>query len=207
MGGSDGARQQEHGQSTVTPMNRHQQQTILNQLGFGFHSYDIRTGEVTWDAQVSAYWGVDPDAPVSYDLWAASLHPEDRAIAEASVRMALDPEGDGRYAACYRVITAATGIERLIEANGIVEFEDGKPVVLRGTVHEVRPSSVAALLSDDRTLALARAAEADAMVDAVPIGIALFDTDFRFKRVNRHLAEMNGLAIEAHEGRDRKSVV
>lgn len=201
MGLGDGARRQEQGQPNPTPMTVQQQRETLARLGFGFHSYDVRTGEVVWDAQLYDYWGIDPAVPVTYDLWAASLHPDDRAMAEASVRMALDAGGDGRYAACYRVINAVTGVERLIEANGIVEFAHGKPVVLRGTVHEVRPSSVAALLSDDRTLALARAAEADAMVDAVPIGIALFDTDFRFKRVNRHLADMNARSVEEHEGR------
>ena len=37
--------------------------------------------------------------------------------------------------------------------------------------------------------------------DNAPVGIALFDRDLRFAQINRALAEMNGLPIEAHLGR------
>jgi PAS domain S-box-containing protein len=41
----------------------------------------------------------------------------------------------------------------------------------------------------------------DAVLDAAPIGIAFLDRDQRFARVNRTLATMNGLPVEAHLGR------
>jgi PAS domain S-box-containing protein len=45
-----------------------------------------------------------------------------------------------------------------------------------------------------------RASQLEALWDA-PVGIAFFDRDQRVTRVNRALAEMNGLAVEGHVGR------
>lgn len=50
------------------------------------------------------------------------------------------------------------------------------------------------------TLAASRAAEIEAIYEAAPIGIVLFDTGFRFVRLNRRMAETNGLPAEAHIG-------
>ncbi|KFE71962.1 two-component sensor histidine kinase [Hyalangium minutum] len=40
----------------------------------------------------------------------------------------------------------------------------------------------------------------DTFFDAVPAGMALFDENLRYTRINRPLAEMNGLSVEAHIG-------
>ncbi|MFN4141714.1 PAS domain-containing protein [Aestuariivirga sp.] len=40
-----------------------------------------------------------------------------------------------------------------------------------------------------------------------PVGLAVIGTDFRFKRINARLAEINGLPIEAHLGRTVREVV
>ena len=40
-----------------------------------------------------------------------------------------------------------------------------------------------------------------AMFDASPVGMAVFDSSMRFVRINRALAEINGLPVEAHLGR------
>src|SRR3954466_12040583 len=41
----------------------------------------------------------------------------------------------------------------------------------------------------------------DAMFAQAPIGIAYWDTDLRYRRLNAELAAMNGLPVEAHIGR------
>ncbi len=56
--------------------------------------------------------------------------------------------------------------------------------------------------SEQRTRALL-----DAVVDNAPIGIALVDRDLRYARVNRILAEMNGLPVEAHLGRTAREIL
>jgi PAS domain S-box-containing protein len=41
----------------------------------------------------------------------------------------------------------------------------------------------------------------DTLVGGAPVGIAFFDTQLRYARVNRELARINGLSVEAHLGK------
>src|SRR5687767_3813141 len=41
----------------------------------------------------------------------------------------------------------------------------------------------------------------EALFEGAPAGLGFWDTELRFRRVNRRLAEINGLAREAHTGR------
>jgi PAS domain S-box-containing protein len=50
-------------------------------------------------------------------------------------------------------------------------------------------------------------AELDAIYTGAPIGLAALDTELRFVRVNRQLAEINGRSIEEHIGRTVREVV
>src|SRR4051812_33751883 len=45
------------------------------------------------------------------------------------------------------------------------------------------------------------AAVLDAIIDAAPIAIGVFDADLRFMRANRAMAELNGMPEEEHVGR------
>ena len=59
------------------------------------------------------------------------------------------------------------------------------------------------LARQQRARALAERAETEllALLHAAPTGIALFDRDLRYVRVNEALARMNGRPLEMHEGR------
>jgi PAS domain S-box-containing protein len=50
-------------------------------------------------------------------------------------------------------------------------------------------------------------ARLEAVVEGSPIGIAVFDRELRFVRVNRALAEINGQAVEQHLGREFAEVL
>lgn len=65
------------------------------------------------------------------------------------------------------------------------------------------------LVTLDREVAdLRRAAlEMEAMLEHVPVGAAVLDCDLRYVRLNRLLAEMNGLAIEEHIGKSIHDVI
>src|ERR671933_450836 len=62
------------------------------------------------------------------------------------------------------------------------------------------------VLGSDAPLGLAEG-DTLALLDAAPVGIAFFDRDLRYIRVNRALAEINGLAAEEHVGRRLEDVV
>ena len=51
------------------------------------------------------------------------------------------------------------------------------------------------------------AADMEAMLEHAPAGIALLDRDLRYVRVNRLLAEMNGLPVDEHIGKSIHDIV
>ena len=59
--------------------------------GFGIYDYDFRTGMVTWDTRMRAFWALPVDAPVTNRLFLAALHPDDRRLRRDAVRQAMDP--------------------------------------------------------------------------------------------------------------------
>jgi len=65
------------------------------------------------------------------------------------------------------------------------------------------------LVTVDREVAdLRRAAlEMEAMLEHAPVGVAVLDCDLRYVRLNRLLAEMNGLAVEEHIGKSIHDIV
>jgi PAS domain S-box-containing protein len=100
----------------------------------GIHDFDVASGRIGWDARVRELWAVPADLPITYEIFIAGVHPEDRAGVQGAVEQALDPQGAGLYRAEYRVIGIGDGIERWVVATGQVSFADGKPIRLVGTV-------------------------------------------------------------------------
>lgn len=111
----------------------------------GIHDLDIRTGQIQWDEQICEIWGVSTDEPISYEIFMAGIHPDDRASAQQAVDRALDPQSSGTYHAAYRVINGVDGRERWVEATGHVIFEEQQPVHLIGTVRDITEAKQAEL--------------------------------------------------------------
>lgn len=105
--------------------------------GIGIHEYDVVNDVVTWDARINDMWGIPHDMKVTYDVFKAGVHPDDWEQVDAAVARALDPHGEGIYAAEYRVISRSDGLTRHVSATGQVTFAGGRPVRLIGTVRDV----------------------------------------------------------------------
>lgn len=156
----------------------------------GIHEYRPRTGEVIWDERVRELWGVGPDDPITYELFMAGLHPDDRAATQAAVDAALDPAGQGTYRAEYRVISRADGRIRWVAATGSVRFEAGHPARMVGTVQDISERK--------RIEAELRESEARfrSMADGTPVMIWMTDADGRIEFVNRAYEEFFGVTLE-----------
>ncbi|MEG9524471.1 MAG: PAS domain S-box protein [Hyphomicrobiales bacterium] len=103
----------------------------------GIFDFDLITGDLTWDARVHALFGLPPDAPVSYDVFLAGLHPDDRDRVDRAVEAALDPAGDGAYDIAYRTVGLNDGVERWVAAKGQVFFAQGRATRFIGTVRDI----------------------------------------------------------------------
>lgn len=49
--------------------------------------------------------------------------------------------------------------------------------------------------------------ELESVYETAPVGLCLFDAGMRYRRVNRRLAEMNGVSMEAHIGKTVREIV
>lgn len=124
----------------------------------------------------------------------AVVHPDDRVLFRTAIETALATP-DAPYRSRFR-IRRDDGEIRWLEEWGRIEREpDGTPARLVGISIDV---------TDRRRVEAAaaeRLAELESLYDAAPIGLAAFDREMRFLRVNPALAQTNGLPVEAHLGR------
>ena len=135
----------------------------VESTGLGTWDFNPVTGELKWDEQCKAVFGMPPGAAVDHDVFLAGLHPDDRERTDQAVRQALDPEGDGEYNIEYRTIGLTDGIERWVAARGQAYFDEaGEARRFIGTVLDITERKRA---EQERDLLLAR--EQLARVEAV----------------------------------------
>jgi signal transduction histidine kinase len=111
--------------------------------GLGIYDYDVVTGEIRWDARMRELWGVGPGVPIRAETALDALHPDDRAPTQALIDKALDPAGDGRYYAEYRIVHPGSSTVRWVAATGKVSFENRRPVRFLGTVQDITAHKLA----------------------------------------------------------------
>ena len=93
-------------------------QLALDASRVGVFEYDRESDVLTWDMRMRELYGVpQTQATCSYDDWRASLHPDDRDVAERDYAEAIDREMP--YITEFRVLTREGGV-RHIRAQGMV---------------------------------------------------------------------------------------
>ncbi|WP_380069626.1 PAS domain-containing protein [Dankookia sp. GCM10030260] len=166
------------------------------------YSLDLTTGRLDFlSPAFETIWG-EPRATILGDLgrWAALLHPEDRAAAEATMRRL---HGGEAVDSTYRIIRATDGEVRYIR-DAAVPIRDaaGQVVRVSGLARDVTARIVTEQALAANRASLQRALdELAAVYAAVPVGLAVVDRDFRFRHVNDALARINGQPVGELVGR------
>ncbi|MEH2026407.1 GAF domain-containing protein [Nostoc sp.] len=91
----------------------------LKSGAFGCWDWDILQNTILWDERMYELYGVtkQSDSPVFYDIWANSLHADDRTAAETLAQQAV--LGQGEYDTEFRVVHLDGSIH-FIKAYGVV---------------------------------------------------------------------------------------
>ena len=175
--------------------------------GIGAFDWDIAQDVNRWTPEIERLYGL-PEGGFdgTYAAWAALVHPDDLPGAEAAVREAL--ERTGRFETEWR-IRRPDGDTRWLEARAVVETDDaGAPQRMIGVnVDITQRKALEAEARREAERARAKAEEFEALSADAPIGIALFDADFRYLWCNAWLAGLNGVETGDCVGRRVEEVL
>jgi diguanylate cyclase (GGDEF)-like protein/PAS domain S-box-containing protein len=98
----------------------------------GIWEWDIRSGAVDWDATMFGVFGLDRAAgPATYERWAASLHPKDRAGAERE--LALAASSGTPFDTEFRVVWPNGEVRNIRALAVVIRDEDGLAERVVGT--------------------------------------------------------------------------
>ena len=165
--------------------------------GFGFYDFDIKNGRAIWSAELLRIIGRD-DHPNSGSMEMAltHVHPDDRD--RVRDEMTKSTQRLERYDLEYRIVKPDGDIVWLRDRGemfGPLDPVSGMAQSASGVLNDITRRKLA-----ESELKTANGV-LEALFSSSPIGLGVFDTSFRFLRVNEKLAEMNGLSIADHIGK------
>ncbi len=124
-------------QQLATSESEERLRLAVSATELGTWDLDVGTGRLRWDTRCKALFGLPPDADVTYDVFLAGLHPEDRERTHQAVQRSQDPSGSGGYDIEYRTMGLRDGVVRWCRATGRTYFEDGQPTRFVGTIQDI----------------------------------------------------------------------
>ncbi|RPI37174.1 MAG: PAS domain S-box protein [Nitrospiraceae bacterium] len=96
--------------------------------------FDILRNRVEWAAGLDTLLGIPPGLPLTYEDVLSMMHPDDRKIADAQWKAAL--ENGGTYDSEHRFLV--NGRLRWVRAKAEVDFDDaGQPIFATGIVQDI----------------------------------------------------------------------
>jgi two-component system cell cycle sensor histidine kinase/response regulator CckA len=109
----------------------------------------------------------------------------------------------------FLLVTGTLGEEAAVDCikRGVSEFIlkehlERLPLALKRAIHEKQlredTTRVYAALADSESRTRQQFSELDLLYRTAPVGLAMFDRDGRFLRINEHLARINGIPAAAH---------
>lgn len=184
----------------MQPLLDNELQPVLNAVGVGLWSFDLRTGELGLDGTCLSLFGLNEGDPLGPDSLMGRLHPDDVARYRAAIAKAA---GSGSFECDYRVL-GDDGQTRYISGRG--RMQPGSSLV-RGICIDVTLSRDLEARLQETELQLQK------LADSVPGLLALLDSDFRVRFLNaayeawfgqprtdllgRHIAEVVGQSMFA----------
>jgi PAS domain S-box-containing protein len=107
----------------------------LQSAEMGMWDWNIGTGVLVWSDRCRELFGFGPQAAVTYQLFLAAVHPDDRVRVDQAVRETLEKRTD--YDFDMRVLLPRSAV-RWVECKGRVHCDNtGQPIRMRGIVQDI----------------------------------------------------------------------
>jgi PAS domain S-box-containing protein len=127
----------QHGEPPRSSARLERQLATAQQIThMGSWEWDLASNIVRWSDELYRIYGLEPQSmEITFEVFSAKLHPEDREHVHEAVRRAL--ESGGRFAYCERIFRP-TGEMRYLDTVGeALHDSEGKAVGLIGTCRDV----------------------------------------------------------------------
>ena len=174
--------------------------------GMGTWDMDLVTRTGVWSQAFFDITGVPPTPGGAADLQVMldRIHPDDLPRLQAAVQQA---RRTGRLVSEHRILRADNGEVRWGSVfSRYLPVPD--PVRNVGVFFDVTARKEAELeLELQRRQLAEQVAELEALYATSPVGLALIDTELRYRRINAKLAEIYGISAADHLGRTVREIV
>ena len=103
----------------------------------GSWEWNVLNDEITWSDETYRIFGFDPEKTrMNYGLYLKMIHPEDRKTVKTAINNGLaNPEE--KFQIQYRILRKDKSIRILEEQGKIITGDDGQPVKIVGTTHDL----------------------------------------------------------------------
>lgn len=163
-------------------------------------SVDLPSGGVHYEREVGGLIGAPELEEVTAEVYAACIHPDDRAPEAAAFAAAIDPDQRATYAVEYRLV-GRDGVERVVRSTGRAFFDEGGGAVsFSGVIEDVtdRRRATEALRQ--------RETEFRTLAENSPDVIVRFDRAHRFMYVSPAMERLTGRPVQAFLGKTLEEV-
>jgi PAS domain S-box-containing protein len=176
----------------------------------GFFEYNASKDVAYWSPEHYELLGYESGSVISWQRWLQGINPEDkeRIIANATQLMKrARSEGHVEgYKDEYRFIRPDGSII-WIESDLSLTMINNE-AIFRGSIRDITKRKKAEeALKQSQELIVKQLEEITYYYDNAPIGLAILDTNLRYIKVNKWLAEINGVPTEEHAGKTIREIV
>ena len=113
----------------------------------GTFDFFPKTGELQFSERSRELFGVPPGAKVTYEMYLAGVHPDDRHIVHETVERVKQPGNTGRFDIEYRTVGICDGRERWVAERGRAVLDSsGEVTRFIGTLLDITDSKNAEML-------------------------------------------------------------
>jgi PAS domain S-box-containing protein len=172
----------------------------------GFLDWNFETNAVVCSKGVYSLFGIEPETPLTAEQLTNMVHPDDRERVDSNLDMAI--QGIRDYDIDHRMVRPDGKVVWVQARADLERGEEGAPISLIGTVVDIteRKLGEEELLINHEEVKR-QYTELEQLYKNLPIGLCLVGRDFRYIRINKMLAEINGSPVDHHIGRTLRDII
>ena len=190
---------------------------VIRGGNIGYWDWDIPSGGLEVNDRWFTMLGLDSHSPPpDIEFWHSLVHPEDmHKLAQLFDSVIMNPNGSSGEAEIRARHRAGHDVWLLHRFSVVDRNGDSKPLRVVGTHLDITAQKLAevALREADRALRSSEAQtrqrlrEIEQIYAFSPIGLFTLDCDYRFRRINERMAEINGFPVAHHHGKTLEEIV